>query len=104
MFRTKKLKSKSPTDSRDFCPDPPSNKKLKSLRFWMNKTILIIFAIFLKKTNFGKIYENTIDPPAPAVLYSSWDLWDPDSLSKKNAILSDFYNSPVLAYFGAKFH
>ena len=24
MFRTKKLKSKSPTDSRDFCPNPPS--------------------------------------------------------------------------------
>ena len=30
MFRTKKLKSKSPTDSRDFCPDPPNNEKLKS--------------------------------------------------------------------------
>ena len=36
MFRTKKLKSKSPTDSRDFCPDPPSNEKLKSSLFWMN--------------------------------------------------------------------
>ena len=28
MFRTKKLKSESPTDSRDFCLDPPSNEKL----------------------------------------------------------------------------
>ena len=36
MFRTKKLKSKSPTDSRDFCPDPPSNEKLKASPFWMN--------------------------------------------------------------------
>ena len=36
MFRAKKLKSKSPTDSRDFCPDPPSNEKLKSSLFWMN--------------------------------------------------------------------
>ena len=36
MFRTKKLKSKSPTDSCDFCPDPPSNEKLKSSLFWMN--------------------------------------------------------------------
>ena len=36
MFRTKKVKSKSPTDSRDFCPDPPSNEKLKSSLFWMN--------------------------------------------------------------------
>ena len=26
MFRTKKLKSKSPTDSRDFCPEPPVMK------------------------------------------------------------------------------
>ena len=36
MSRTKTLKSKSPTDSRDFCPDPPSNEKLKSSLFWMN--------------------------------------------------------------------
>ena len=32
MFRTKKLKLKSPTDSRDFCPDPPVIKN-KSLHF-----------------------------------------------------------------------
>ena len=32
----KMLKLKSPTDSRDFCPDPPSNEKLKSSLFWMN--------------------------------------------------------------------
>ena len=36
IFRTKKLKSKSPTDSGDLCPDPPSNEKLKSSLFWMN--------------------------------------------------------------------
>ena len=36
MFRTKKLNSKSPTDNRDFCPDPLSNEKLKSSLFWMN--------------------------------------------------------------------
>ena len=35
-FRTKNLKYKSPTDSHDFCPDPPSNEKLKSSLFWMN--------------------------------------------------------------------
>ena len=53
MFKTKKLKSKSPTDSRDICPDPPSNEKFKSSLFWMNKTILIIFVFFMKKTYFS---------------------------------------------------
>ena len=36
MFRTQKLKSKNLTDSRDFCPDPPNNEKLKYSLFRMN--------------------------------------------------------------------
>ena len=69
MFRTQKLKSKSPTDSRDFCPDPPSNEKLNSSLFWMNQTILIIFVFFMKITFFfsEKSYGNRLDPPAPSM-------------------------------------
>ena len=36
MFKTNMFKSKSPTYSRDFWPDPPSNEKLSSSLFWMN--------------------------------------------------------------------
>ena len=66
MFRTKKLKSKYPSDSRDLCPDPPSNEKLKSSPFWMNQTILSIFVFFMKKTFFFSetSYGNWLDPPS----------------------------------------
>ena len=67
MFWTRKAKSKSLTNSQDFCPDPPDNEKLKSSVFWMNYTILIIFINFMgkKEKKSEKSYGNQVEPPPP---------------------------------------
>ena len=60
MFRTKKLKSKSPTDSRD------SNEKLKSSLFWMNYTIPIILVFLFENYFFWVGFWAPAEPSQPA--------------------------------------
>ena len=96
MFWGGKWKWKSPTNSRDFYPDPPNNEKFKSSVFWMNKTILIIFVFLFQNNIFvGWI----LDPgwPQPASPDGLIHPLNPSLIQKYRIIV---YNLGIVDYYG----